>query len=90
MTLADFRRALERDRVAFDAWRQDLREQIMLTRLRERDVDDKIQVNDSEIDLFMVALKANPERAEYNVSHVLVRVPEQATPSASRRRARGR
>jgi peptidyl-prolyl cis-trans isomerase SurA len=80
MTLADFRRALERDRVAFDAWREDLREQIMLTRLRERDVDDKIQVNDSEIELFMAALKANPERVEYNVSHVLVRVPEQATP----------
>jgi peptidyl-prolyl cis-trans isomerase SurA len=80
MTLADFRRALERDRVAFDAWREELREQIMLTRLRERDVDDKIQVNDSEIDLFMAALKANPERTEYNVSHVLVRVPEQATP----------
>jgi peptidyl-prolyl cis-trans isomerase SurA len=80
MTLADFRRALERDRVAFDAWREELREQIMLTRLRERDVDDKIQVNDSEIELFMAALKANPERVEYNVSHVLVRVPEQATP----------
>jgi peptidyl-prolyl cis-trans isomerase SurA len=80
MTLADFRRALERDRVAFDTFREELREQIMLTRLRERDVDDKIQVNDSEIELFMAALKANPERVEYNVSHVLVRVPEQATP----------
>jgi peptidyl-prolyl cis-trans isomerase SurA len=80
MTLADFRRALERDRVAFDTFREELREQIMLTRLRERDVDDKIQVNDSEIELFMAALKANPERVEYNVSHILVRVPEQATP----------
>src|SRR5688572_6030193 len=47
MTLADFRRALERDNIAFDAWREDLREQIMLSRLREREVEDKIQVNDS-------------------------------------------
>ena len=80
MTLADFRSTLERDNVPFDAWRQDLREQILLTRLREREVEDKIQVNDSEIDLFLEELKANPARSEYNVSHILVRVPEGASP----------
>ncbi|HEX6318172.1 MAG TPA: peptidylprolyl isomerase [Burkholderiales bacterium] len=82
MTLADFRRALERDRVPFDAWREDLREQIVLNRLREREVGDKIQVSDSEIDLFLEELKTNPTRVEYNLSHVLVRIPEQASPEA--------
>jgi len=82
MTLADFRRVLERDGVPFDAWREDLREQILLSRLREREVDDKIQVSDSEIDLFLEDMKAQPERAEYNVSHVLVRIPEQASPES--------
>jgi len=80
MTLADFRSTLERDNVPFDAWRADLRDQILVSRLREREVDDKIQVNDSEIDLFLEELKANPERSEYNVSHILVRVPEQSSP----------
>ena len=80
MTLADFRRALERDRIPWEAWREDLREQILLTRLREREVDEKIQVNDTEIDLFLEEMKARPERAEYNASHILVRIPEQATP----------
>ena len=80
MTLADFRSTLERDKVPFDAWRQDLRDQILLTRLREREVEDRIQVNDSEIDLFLEELKANPARSEYNVSHILVRVPEGASP----------
>jgi peptidyl-prolyl cis-trans isomerase SurA len=80
MTLADFRKVLERDGVAFDAWRDDLREQIMLSRLRERDVEEKIQVSDSEIDLFLEEMRAQPQRAEYNASHVLVRVPEQASP----------
>ena len=80
MTLPDFRRALERDDVAWDAWREDLREQIMLSRLREREVDDKVQVNDTEIDMFLEELKAQPERAEYNLAHVLVRIPEQASP----------
>src|SRR5262245_9697968 len=80
MTLADFRSTLERDNVPFDAWRQDLRDQIVVQRLREREVEDKIQVNDSEVDLFLEELKANPERSEYNVSHILVRVPEQSSP----------
>jgi peptidyl-prolyl cis-trans isomerase SurA len=80
MTLAEFRQVLERDRVPFDAWREDLREQIILSRLREREVDDKVQVSDSEIELFLEDMKSRPDRAEYNVSHVLVRVPEQASP----------
>jgi peptidyl-prolyl cis-trans isomerase SurA len=82
MTLAEFRRTLERDGVPFDAWREDLREQIMLNRLREREVGDKIQVSDSEIDLFLEDQKTNPTRVEYNLSHVLVRIPEQASPEA--------
>jgi peptidyl-prolyl cis-trans isomerase SurA len=82
LTLADFRRALERDGVPFDAWREDLREQILLNRLREREVNDKIQVSDSEIDLFLEEMKANPARAEYDLAHVLVRIPEQASPEA--------
>ena len=81
MTLAEFRNALERDRVPFDAFREDLREQIILTRLREREVDDKIQVSDNEVDQFIKASGGqSSERVEYNVSHILVRVPDQASP----------
>jgi len=81
MTLADFRRALESDGVPFNAFREDLRTQIMLSRLREREVDEKIQVSDTEIDLFLEEMKARPgEGAEYNFAHILVRVPEQASP----------
>jgi peptidyl-prolyl cis-trans isomerase SurA len=91
LSLADFRSALERDGLTFDLFRQDVREQIVLTRLREREVDDKIQVSDSEIDLFLEAMKSAPaERAEYNLAHILVRVPEQASPErveAARSRA---
>src|SRR5687767_11674595 len=91
MSLADFRRALERDGVSFPAWRDDLREQIVLSRLREREVDDRIQVSDTEIDLFLAELKERPDtRAEYQLAHILVRVPEQANPErieAARTRA---
>jgi peptidyl-prolyl cis-trans isomerase SurA len=91
MSLADFRRALERDGVPFQAWREELRDQILLSRVREREVDDRIQVSDTEIDLFLAELKERPDaRAEYQLSHILVRVPEQASPErieAARARA---
>jgi peptidyl-prolyl cis-trans isomerase SurA len=81
LTLADFRRALEADGVPFDAWREDLREQIMLSRLREREVDERIQVSDTEIDLFLEEMKNRPgEGIEYHLAHIVVRVPEQAAP----------
>jgi len=80
MTLTEFRGALERDGVAFAAYRDDLREQIVLSRLREREVNDKIQVSDGEIDNFLAESKPAAERVEYNISHILLRIPEQASP----------
>src|SRR5512146_268039 len=79
MTLAAFRGALERDGVSFDKFRNEVRDQIVLTRLREREVDNKIQVSDSEIDLYLEQSKdASKQRTEYNVAQILVRLPDQA------------
>jgi peptidyl-prolyl cis-trans isomerase SurA len=80
MTLAEFRGALERDGVSFAAYRDDLREQIILARLREREVMDRIQVSEGEIDLFLAEMKAPADRVEFNLAHILVRIPEQASP----------
>jgi peptidyl-prolyl cis-trans isomerase SurA len=89
MTLVEFRGALEKDGVSFPGYREDLREQIVLSRLREREVNDKIQVSDGEIDLFLADTKSTADRVEFNLSHVLVRIPEQASPERVEQ-ARGR
>src|SRR5919108_4341114 len=39
LTLADFRKALEGDGVAFDSWRNEIRQQMIMARLREREVE---------------------------------------------------
>ena len=92
MNLATFRQTLERDGLQFDRFREEIRNEIMVTRLREREVDDKIQVSDSEIDLYVAEAEgpgAPLGDVEYNFAHVLVRLPEQATPE-SIQAARGR
>lgn len=75
------REAVEKDGMPFAKFREDIRNQIVMARLREREVDDKIIVTESEID----NLLTNPQQQaagadEFNVSHILVRVPENASP----------
>ena len=92
MTLAAFRQTLERDGLKFDRFREEIRNEIMVTRLREREVDDKIQISDSEIDLYLAEAEgpaASQGDVEFNFAHVLIRLPEQATPE-SIQAARGR
>jgi peptidyl-prolyl cis-trans isomerase SurA len=85
MTLADFRKALEADGVGFDAWRSDIRQQMTMARLREREVENKVQVSDTEVDLFLEQQKNRPDdNTEYNIAHILVRVPEGASPERIR------
>ena len=81
LTLAAFRKALEADGVQIDKFREEVRRQIIMQRLREREVDERIEVSESEIDLYLEEQKTGgPERVEYNVAHILVRLPEQASP----------
>jgi peptidyl-prolyl cis-trans isomerase SurA len=80
MSLPDFRRALEREGVPFDRFREDIRREIMISRLKEREVDSKIQIGESEIDNFLQEVATTPKGAEYNIAHILVTVPESASP----------
>jgi peptidyl-prolyl cis-trans isomerase SurA len=82
MSMTEFRAALERDGLSFERFREDIRNEITLQRLREREVEQKIQISEGEIDNFIEEQKNLPASAnvEYNLSHILVRVPENASP----------
>ncbi|HKY00968.1 MAG TPA: peptidylprolyl isomerase [Burkholderiales bacterium] len=82
LSISDFRVALERDGISYDKFRLDIREEMTLQRLKEREVDNRIQISESEIDNFLEDPnnKLNQGTVEYNFAHIMVRVPEQATP----------
>jgi peptidyl-prolyl cis-trans isomerase SurA len=89
ISLATMRETLEKDGVSFAKFREDIRDEITMSRLREREVDNKITVADSEVDNLLTATQQEGKLEEYNVSHILIRVPEQASPEQiSDRRAR--
>jgi peptidyl-prolyl cis-trans isomerase SurA len=77
LTLPAFRERLERDGVGFARFREDVRDDITLARLRDREVDSRIQVAEGEIDNFLAAQAGVAAGAtEYNIAQILLRVPE--------------
>lgn len=81
MNTAEFKEALEKDGLSMRQFREDIRNEITIARLRERDVDNKLTVSDGEIDNYLTT-QANrgDEQDEFEISHILVRTPEDATP----------
>lgn len=80
MSMKDFRAALERDGVKFPRFREDIRNEILIARLRERDVENGIVVTDAEVETELAReAKEASSASEYHLAHVLVMVPPQAT-----------
>jgi peptidyl-prolyl cis-trans isomerase SurA len=90
LDVGGLRAAVERDGIPFDRFREDIRGEIVMARLREREVDNKIVVTESEIDNYVKTQQARTDVGEeYNLSHILVTVPENASPEQIQaRRAR--
>lgn len=81
---AQFRAALENDGLTWSAFQENIRKEIMLGQLREREVDNRIAVSDGEIDNYL-ATSAEQSGEEFLIQHILVRAPEQATPEQLQR-----
>jgi peptidyl-prolyl cis-trans isomerase SurA len=89
LSMTDFRTTLERDGVKYAKFREDIRQEIVLARLREREVEKDIVVTDAEVETELAReKKESSAEAEYNISHVLVLVPAQATPDQVEQRRR--
>ncbi len=81
MELDQFRRALEQDGVDFNAFREQVRTEMTIARLREREVDNRVVVTEAEIDNYLANPDLDAERkTEYQLAHILVVTPEGASP----------
>ncbi|WP_229429181.1 peptidylprolyl isomerase [Massilia sp. ST3] len=90
MSVQQMRNQMEKEGMTFAQFREDVRNEIMLQRLREHEVDSKIQISEAEIDTYLAAAKtAAADKVEMEIAQILVRVPENASPEQiAARRAR--
>ena len=81
LTLNQLREQLRREGIDYERFRRNLRDQLLLERVREREVQALIKISDSEIDAMLASRASGAAPPEYNVAQLLISVPEGAAES---------
>lgn len=90
MTTEQLQQAMARDGIPIGAFRENLRQQLMIRRMLEREVLGRTTVSEEEIAAFLATEgKAQADAREFRLSHILIRVPENAK-AAELEKARAR
>ena len=82
IALSKLPEALAAQGIDYPSYRVSMRKELTLSLLRQRDVLQRITITPHEIDKYLEKQKNAPSAAnEYNVSHILIAVPQAATPN---------
>jgi peptidyl-prolyl cis-trans isomerase SurA len=82
LTLAQLRERIAAEGIDYGRFRANVRDQIMIERLREREVYGRIRIKDEEVDAWLAERQqAANVNAETNLAQILVTVPEGADPN---------
>jgi peptidyl-prolyl cis-trans isomerase SurA len=80
MTLAEFKTAIQNDGMSFYKFREDIRNEITIAKLKERDVDNRVNVSESEIDNYLTTQSNRVgEQDDYDISAILIQTPADLT-----------
>jgi peptidyl-prolyl cis-trans isomerase SurA len=90
MGIGDLRRALEADGFSWEEYRETLREELMVQRLRQRVIQSRVAVSETEVEILLAsdALK----RGEVRIAHILIAIPpgsDAETIALARQKAEG-
>ena len=80
--VAELRSRVARDGLSVAQFRKQLRDQILLSRLHEQQVEGRIRISDADIDRALAEQQGgadDPMAQEVNLAHLLIAVPEKAT-----------
>jgi peptidyl-prolyl cis-trans isomerase SurA len=82
ISVEELRRRMAVDGIAYPAFREQLRDELMVSRFRQREVDARVAISDADIDQFLREQEGNNDLAsmEINLAQILIAVPENASP----------
>ena len=82
LTLRQFREVLRQDNYDFAQFREEVRVQLIINQVRQRNVSDRIVVSDRDVDNFLsMQARLGAQDFEYRLSHILIATPEGASSS---------
>lgn len=77
-TIDQLRATLERDGYTWEEFRRTMREELVVQRMRQRFVQSRVTVTDTEVDILLAS--DSIKRGEVRISHILIQVPDAASP----------
>ncbi len=81
MTVSQLQASMEKKGESFEAFREGIRQEITMERLRNHEVASKIQINDAEVDALLGNDSMQPQAPqEIHLGHIMIRVPDNASP----------
>lgn len=78
LTLGQLREALASEGIAYDLFRESIRTQMLINQIYTRHIRNRIRITDEELDGFVASGGGRADAREYDISHILLRVPESA------------
>lgn len=85
LTLEQFRAALSRDGLSYEEARDQVRREMIISRVRQRRVAERIQVTDQEVQNFLASDLGQMQLSEdYRLANILIPVPEASSPDEIR------
>jgi peptidyl-prolyl cis-trans isomerase SurA len=78
MSLAQLAESVKSEGMDYTALREQVRQQVLANRVRQKEVDSRIVVTDQDIDQFLAA-SGNEDQTEYHLAHILVALPDAAS-----------
>jgi len=78
MSTAQLRDSLQKDGMSFSTFRDQVRDELIIQRLRQRVVQSRVEVSDTEVEVLLASTSLNT--GEVHLGHLLVAVPENASP----------
>ena len=85
VTRDELRKRVAQEGLSASMFREQLREQLTLTKIREREVESRVRISEQEIDLFLAEKSSGPRvggEPEINLGMILIAVPEHSTDAA--------
>ena len=80
MTPQQMRQTVEKDGITWPEFREEIRNQMMIARVREREVDARVSVTPGEVDNFLANQSVSGAGEEVHLAHIVIRIPEGASP----------
>lgn len=81
MNIEQFSKALQKDGLSYREAVEQIRTEMLLSRVQKFQVNNRIKISEQDVDYFLASKAGRmASEAEYRISHILIAIPSQASP----------